>query len=107
MVILIECENRHRFPVNPAKHVNRDYRICPHRDCGAVVRKKGMFKKSFAPNPDQTWRTGSRAKHKGDKGMLMSPGILEAYAGGFRTAGIAMASLAKLMMGAKKKGEET
>ena len=48
-VFLIRCECGRRFPVNPDKHLNRDYRICPF--CGRTHRKEGLFSKEFNPNP--------------------------------------------------------
>jgi len=50
MVQVVTCPNGHRFPVNPNKHLDRNYRLCPRRGCNAKVVIKKRF--SFLPNPD-------------------------------------------------------
>jgi len=50
MVVLVTCSNGHHFPVNPKKHRDRNYRLCPHVGCREKVIIKRRF--SFMPNPD-------------------------------------------------------
>lgn len=51
-VILVKCENGHRFPVNTSKHKDRNYRLCPK--CRAKVEAKGFFNPEF--QPDKNWQ---------------------------------------------------
>jgi len=50
--MIVTCPNGHRFPVNPNKHLDRNYRLCPRRGCNTKVVIKKRF--SFLPNPDWT-----------------------------------------------------
>jgi len=51
MTSVVTCPNGHSFPVNPNKHSNRNYRLCPHRGCNAKV----VIKKRFRFLPNSNW----------------------------------------------------
>jgi len=51
MTVVVMCPNGHRFPVNPNKHINRNYRLCPHPGCNAKV----IIKKRFRFLPNRNW----------------------------------------------------
>jgi len=67
MTSVVTCPNGHHFLVNPNKHLNRNYRLCPRRGCNAKVIIKRRF--SFLPNPDwaamkQGYRDATDKKRK-------------------------------------------
>lgn len=48
LTFLIHYQCGKSFPVNPEKHKNRDYQICPL--CGRINRKLDYFRKKWTPN---------------------------------------------------------
>ena len=47
MVEIIRCSQGHRFPVNPKKDANRDYKMCPRCHERVNIPKRSKF----SPNP--------------------------------------------------------
>lgn len=44
----MRCSNGHRFPINPKKHTDRNYVLCPECYDKVMVRKEHFF----SPSPD-------------------------------------------------------
>jgi lipoate-protein ligase A len=64
MNLLIKCPCGFRFPVNPKKHLNRDYRICSR--CGRYHKRK-IFGKGFKPNREYAERRKQRKEQSRQK----------------------------------------
>lgn len=70
MVEMISCSNGHKFTVNPKKHRDRTYVMCPHRGCHEQVKihkRRDPFSKMWREEREQLRAYRLFVKERGRK----------------------------------------